>query len=132
MCVQLLSRVELFVTPWIVTHQVPLSMGLPRQDYRSELPFPSPGHLPNSEMKPTSPALAGRFSTTESPGRLILYLHMHSSAVFRRKHDPGLDMPLERNKNSSDPGGQRIFASSTSFIYSTKMLLRPMKSQGLF
>ena len=79
------------------------------------MPFPSPGHLPKPEMKPTSPALASRFFTTEPPGKLILYLHTHSSAVFRRKHDPGLDMPLERNKNSSDTGGQRIFPSSTSF-----------------
>ena len=29
-------------TPWIVTHQAPLCMGFPRQEYRSGLPFPSP------------------------------------------------------------------------------------------
>ena len=27
-----LSRVQLFATPWIVAHQAPLSMGLPRQE----------------------------------------------------------------------------------------------------
>ena len=32
-----------FVTPWTVAHQAPLSMGFPRQEYRSGLPFPSPG-----------------------------------------------------------------------------------------
>ena len=36
-----------FVTPWTVAHQVPLSMGFPRQEYWSVLPFPSPGGLPN-------------------------------------------------------------------------------------
>ena len=40
--VKSLSRVRLFSTPWIVTHQVPLSMGFPRQEYWSGLPFPSP------------------------------------------------------------------------------------------
>ena len=35
------------VTPWTVAHQAPLSMGFPRQEYWSELPFPSPGDLPN-------------------------------------------------------------------------------------
>ena len=29
-------------TPWIVTHQTPLSMRFPRQEYWSVLPFPSP------------------------------------------------------------------------------------------
>ena len=37
------SHVRLFVTPWIVAHQAPLSMRFPRQEYWSGLPFPSPG-----------------------------------------------------------------------------------------
>ena len=41
--VQLLSSVWLFVAPWTIVHQDPLSMGFPRQEYWSELPFPSPG-----------------------------------------------------------------------------------------
>ena len=45
--------------------QAPLSMGFPRQEYWSGLPFPSPGDLPNPGMEPASPALAGRFFTTE-------------------------------------------------------------------
>ena len=63
-----------FVTPCTVIHQAPLSMGLPRQEYWSKLPFPSQGHLPNPGIKPISPmppALAGRFFTTESPGKPI-------------------------------------------------------------
>ena len=36
-------------TPWTVTCQVPLSMGFPRQEYWSELPFPSPGIFPTQE-----------------------------------------------------------------------------------
>ena len=40
--VKLLSRVQLFATPWTVAYQAPLSMGFSRQEYRSGLPFPSP------------------------------------------------------------------------------------------
>ena len=58
-----------FVIPWTVAHQAPLSMRLPRQDYWSGLPFPSPGHLPDPGIKPMSPALAGGLFTTEPPGK---------------------------------------------------------------
>ena len=51
---QSLSHVQLFVTPWTVACQVLLSMGFPRQEYGSGLPFPLPGDLPNPEIKPTS------------------------------------------------------------------------------
>ena len=53
-----------FVIPWTVAHQAPLSMGFPRQEYWSGVPFPPPGDLPDPEIEPTSlksPALAGGF-----------------------------------------------------------------------
>ena len=50
-------------------HQAPLSMGFPRQEYWSGLPFPSPGDLPNPGIKPDPPALAGRFYMVP-PGNL--------------------------------------------------------------
>ena len=55
------------VTPWIVAHQAPLSMGFPRQEYWSGLPFPPPGDLADTGIEPKSPvslALAGVFFTT--------------------------------------------------------------------
>ena len=58
-----------FVTPWTVAQQAPLSMGFPRQEYRSGYPFPSPGDLPSPGIKPGSPTLAGRFFTAEPPGK---------------------------------------------------------------
>ena len=58
------------MTSWTVACQAPLSMGLSREEYCSGLPFPSPGDLPNPWIKPMSPALAGRFFTTEPPGKL--------------------------------------------------------------
>ena len=39
-----------------MAHQAPLSMGFPRQEYWSGLPFPSPGDLPDPGIKPASPA----------------------------------------------------------------------------
>ena len=52
-----LSHVQLFATPWTVACQAPLSMGFLRKEYQSGLPFPSPGNLPDPEIKPKSPAL---------------------------------------------------------------------------
>ena len=65
----MLNCVLLFVTPWTVAHQAPLSMKFPRQEYWSALPSPTPGDLPDPRIKPTSPvspALAGGFLTTAS------------------------------------------------------------------
>ena len=47
-----LSRVVLFATPWTVADWAPLSMGFPRQEYWSRLPFSSPADLPNPGMEP--------------------------------------------------------------------------------
>ena len=41
---------------WTVALQAPLSMGFPRQEYWSGLPFPSPGDLPDPGIKPVFPA----------------------------------------------------------------------------
>ena len=40
--VKSLSRVRLFATPWTVAYEAPPSMTFCRQEYWSELPFPSP------------------------------------------------------------------------------------------
>ena len=61
------SRVWLFATLWTVAPQAPLPMGFSRQEYWSALPFPPPGDLSDPRIEPasvTSPALAGRFFTT--------------------------------------------------------------------
>ena len=57
------SCVWLFVTPWTVALQAPLSMGFSRQAYWSELLCPPPGDLPNPGIEPASPAVAGEFFT---------------------------------------------------------------------
>ena len=46
------TRVQLFVTPWTIAHQAPLSTGFSRQEYWSGLPCPPPGDLPDSGIEP--------------------------------------------------------------------------------
>ena len=53
-----------FLRPHVV-HQDLLSTGLPRQEYWGGLPFPSLGDFPDPGIELMSPALAGRFFTTE-------------------------------------------------------------------
>ena len=49
--------------PWTVARQAPLSMGFSRQEYWGQLPFPSPGDLPDPEIEPTVSCTAGRLFT---------------------------------------------------------------------
>ena len=74
-------------TPWTVARQAPLSMGFPRQEYWSGFPFPSLGDLlyPGTELK--SPALAGRFFTTEPPGKPMMEYYL---ALNGRKFPHGV------------------------------------------
>ena len=67
--VQSLSHVQFFAITWTVAHQVPLSMGFPRQEYWSGLPFPSPEDLLDPGMELMFLALADRFFTTKPPGK---------------------------------------------------------------
>ena len=71
MKVKLLSRVQLFATPWTVAYQAPLSMGFSRQEYWSGLPFPSPGDLPSPGIEPGSPTLQADALPSEPPGKAI-------------------------------------------------------------
>ena len=90
MLAQRLNCVQLFVTPWAVVREVPLSIGFSRQEYCNRLPFPSPRHLPDQRIKPAalvSPALAGGFFTTEPPGKRP---HLkHATALLCQFKDPG-------------------------------------------
>ena len=66
---QLLSCVQLFVTPRTVACQAPLSMGLSRQEYWSGFPFSSPGDLSHPGIEAASSALAGGFFTIVPLGK---------------------------------------------------------------
>ena len=66
-----LSRVRLFSTPWTVAYQAPPSRRFSRQEYWSGLLFPSPGDLPDSGIKPKSPALQADALTSEPLGKSL-------------------------------------------------------------
>ena len=80
--VQLLTRVRFFEAPRTVAHQAPLSMGFPRQEYWSGLPFPPPGDLPNLGIEPSSPALASKVFSTEPCGNPQRDLTVHLILLF--------------------------------------------------
>ena len=69
MKVKSLIHIRLFVTPWTVAYQAPLSMGFSRQEYWSGLPFPSPGDLPDPGIEPEFPALEADALTSEPPAK---------------------------------------------------------------
>ena len=62
------SLADFFATPWAVTCQAPLSVGFPGQEYWGGLPCSTSGDQTCISY------LAGRFFTTEPPGRLSLFL----------------------------------------------------------
>ena len=74
-----------FATPWTAACQPPLTMGFPRQEYWSGLPFPPPGHLPNLGTEPAFPALAGGFFTTEQSGKskTLIGVNFYMQASFQ-------------------------------------------------
>ena len=75
----MLSRIQLFATPWIVAYQAPLSMQFPRQEYRSGLSFPSPGDLPNPGSEPRSPTLQADSLPSEPSTLTVLLDFQHQN-----------------------------------------------------
>ena len=69
--------------PWTAAHQVPLSMGFPRQEYWSGWPFPS-GDLPDPGIEPRSPMLQVDTLSTEPPGKPICMLKGSSFLILQR------------------------------------------------
>ena len=79
-----LSHVRLFVTQWTVAHQAPPSMEFSRQEYWSELPFPSPGDLPNPGIEPGSPALQAGALPSEPPGNHFRVETVNHTHMYRK------------------------------------------------
>ena len=103
------------VTPWTAAHQAPLYMGFPRQEYRSGLPFPSPGES-------SQPRDQTQVSSVSRIGRLILYhwRHLGSPNLYNKRiksnneepewasflegcHSGGLALLLHTRRESSRP-----------------------------
>ena len=85
-CVSL-SRVWLFVTPWTVAHQAPLSMGFSRWEYWSGLPFPFPRDLPDPGIEPRFSTLQADSLPSEAPGKPLWALcSFNLVALFKKKN----------------------------------------------
>ena len=103
-----------FATPWTVTHQTPLSMGFPRQKYWNGLPFPPPGDLPISGIKPASivsPALTGGFFSLWAAWEAFPFDSMlNTSCIWC--------LPLQHSSSYS-----------SSFLHTRKKVVEPTNSQ---
>ena len=76
-----LSHVQPFVTPWTVVCQAPLSMGPPKQEYWSELPFISPEDFSESGIEPRF-LVAGRFFTTDPQKGAVSDFYMKRIHIY--------------------------------------------------
>ena len=84
---QSFSCVLLFAVPQTVAHQAFLSTRLPRQEYWTGLPFPTPGDLPDPGMEhisPVSPALAERFFTTVATWEAPVSWHSTNTEIQKQ------------------------------------------------
>ena len=79
-----LNHVWLFATPWTIAHQAPLFVGFSRQEYWSELPFHSPGDLPNQGLKLRSPALQADSLLSEPLGKPPKFIQLSSVQPLSR------------------------------------------------
>ena len=69
--------------PWTVTHQAPLSMEFSRQECWSGLPFPSPGDLPDTGIKPRSPELQADSLPSELLGKPIGHTYTYYAYLYK-------------------------------------------------
>ena len=80
---------------WTVAHQAPVSMGFPRQEYWSRLPFPSPRDLPNPGMEPVSPTL-------QADSLPLSHLRSQSTTYWSVTHFTKLDFHKCNGGNTLD------------------------------
>ena len=84
------------MTPWTVACQAPPSMGFPRQEYCSELPFLSPGDLPDPKIEPVSPvcpALEADSSPSEPSGKHDT-TKMGAGKIHRKRQSESLESSI--------------------------------------
>ena len=100
-----------YTLPPHAAHQAPLTMGFPRQEYWSGLPFPSPGDLPDLEIKPASLTLAGGSFTIQPCGKPLDL----GSQVNLEWYRIALFLP---NNYTNTSGNKPMFMNWKFFLYS--------------
>ena len=68
-------------TSWTVAYKAPPSSGFSRQEYWSQLPFPSPGDLPEPGIEPGSPVLQADALPSEPQGSLC-WLNYQADCLY--------------------------------------------------
>ena len=94
------SHVQLFVIPWTIVHQAPLSMGFSKQEHWSGLPCPPPGDLPGpwiEPMSPASPALQADSLPLRHQGSPSCY---YLITIFSQGRDNSFIQQYNRNHSS--------------------------------
>ena len=119
LCVCVLSHVQLFVTPWTVSHQAPLSVGDFRQEDWSGLPCPPPGDLPDPGIEPISPATPAS-PAVQADSLLLSQTHLDANQIKGEIHiriftaqtpqrtargETGMNTPAVREGRASPGGG---------------------------
>ena len=93
------SRVRLFVTPWTVAHQGPLSMGSSSQEYWNGLPCTLPEDLPYPGIEPGAPILQADSLPSEPPGKLhLLRSPLILLEAFLEPNSPQIRVQLRKQK----------------------------------
>ena len=97
-----LSHVQVFVTPWTVICQAPLSMGFSRQEYRSGLPCPSPADLPDSGIKLWGNLKIWGNCSTLSYRKTLVKTSIHPSMAFTTQSCNKPNKAVQCNKYIED------------------------------
>ena len=119
------NHVQLFATLWTIAHQSPLSMEFSRQKDWSRLSFPTLGDLPDPGIKPASPAspaLAGRFFTTEPPG-MLYWRKLYKSKAKSWCGTPPYTADTGTTKQLSSGFGRETISYGKLFSYQGKQQL---------
>ena len=99
------SHVQLFATPWTVTHQAPLSMGFHRQEYWSGLPFPTPGDLPNLNSPQALRIMASASVQGHTVEQFFPHLYLLTwPKTGSRKTESGCELPSLAGRRAAKVG----------------------------
>ena len=121
-------------------------MGFSRQEYRSGLPFPSPGDLPHPGIKPGTPALEADVLTSEPPGKpnldsilksrditLPIMVHLVKASLVAQtvKCLPAMPETQVRSLGGEDPLEKEMATHSSTLAWKIPWTEDPCRLQSM-